>query len=275
MIEIDKNKKFWVKHYSLGSGKRLAGMTTGWRSWPYTLLEYTPDGSWKVEVEGEKPFLTKPGEVYLILSNRKHRLSVAPRIKSMTSFFVFFNIFTLAGENILLNAHACPKLPSSISDSCRSIFQEAVLSKNLPEESKIIQNQACAFLFFSKIQSVCKYKVFPRKLNEKISFVLDFIENNLHTEFTQSELAKIGCFSKSRLHAVFKETMGVSPRKYILQRRIDQAKELLLNSDNSISEIAYKCGFKSPLYFSRLFKQYVGTPPKSYKNNTYYSDVIK
>ena len=62
----------------------------------------------------------------------------------------------------------------------------------------------------------------------------------------------------------------MSPLTYLMEKRIDCAKQLLLRRNNndsnySIKEIAEMCGFSDPLYFSRYFKKITGVPPKEYK----------
>lgn len=64
---------------------------------------------------------------------------------------------------------------------------------------------------------------------------------------------------------MFKDEFGTSPNDFILQERINKAKELLA-SQNSIKETAYQTGFSDTNYFTRVFKQLVGVTPKSYQN---------
>lgn len=64
---------------------------------------------------------------------------------------------------------------------------------------------------------------------------------------------------------VKKET-GVSPQEYIQAKVIELAKEKVLDTRKSISEIAYEIGFKHPSHFTRLFKQHVGRAPAEYRS---------
>jgi AraC-like DNA-binding protein len=71
--------------------------------------------------------------------------------------------------------------------------------------------------------------------------------------------------SKSNFFKMFKDELGTSPNEFILQERINRAKELLA-SQNSIKETAYQTGFSDANYFTRVFKQLVGVTPKSYQD---------
>lgn len=72
--------------------------------------------------------------------------------------------------------------------------------------------------------------------------------------------------SASRLRTIFKNQMGVSPKKYQLNRRIERAKDLLAKSEMSVTAIAESCGFATLYAFSRQFSRHVGTSPLKYRS---------
>lgn len=63
----------------------------------------------------------------------------------------------------------------------------------------------------------------------------------------------------------FKERMKMSPNQYLIQLKINKAKELLRTTYLSVNEVAYLVGFSSPFYFSRLFKQKTSLSPQQYR----------
>lgn len=71
--------------------------------------------------------------------------------------------------------------------------------------------------------------------------------------------------SRVTLHRCFKKCCGVSPGAYLLNYRIEQAKELLLRGA-SVKSTALSCGFSDPLYFSKAFKTATDKSPKEYRN---------
>lgn len=109
------------------------------------------------------------------------------------------------------------------------------------------------------------------KNKSRIGFVVDYIKRNLHQKLSIDSIAKLAYVSKSNFFKMFKDELGTSPNDFILQERINRAKELLA-SQNSIKETAYQTGFSDTNYFTRVFKQLVGVTPKSYQNRAVYSE---
>ncbi|MFZ1705407.1 MAG: response regulator [Saprospiraceae bacterium] len=86
-----------------------------------------------------------------------------------------------------------------------------------------------------------------------------YIENNMANEkFGVSELAQHLNMSRSQLHRKLSSLMGSTPNELIRNMRLEKAKLLLKQNMASISEIAYSCGFNSPAYFAKCYKDYFG-----------------
>ena len=66
---------------------------------------------------------------------------------------------------------------------------------------------------------------------------------------------------------LFKSQTGVSPIKYLITRRMEEAQHLLRETDLPIRAIAEKVGYDDPAYFSQIFKRTVGSSPLSYRNS--------
>ncbi|NIF04457.1 AraC family transcriptional regulator [Chryseobacterium sp. Tr-659] len=101
----------------------------------------------------------------------------------------------------------------------------------------------------------------------RMGFVVDYIKRNLHQKLSIDSIAKLAYVSKSNFFRMFKDELGTSPNDFILQERINRAKELLAGQI-SIKETAFQTGFSDTNYFTRVFKQLVGVTPKSYQNRT-------
>ncbi|MNR41474.1 Transcriptional activator NphR [compost metagenome] len=62
-----------------------------------------------------------------------------------------------------------------------------------------------------------------------------------------------------------KEVTGYTINSYVMQKRMEEAKKMLLTKDDSISSISEKLGFNTTVHFSRTFKQYAGASPQMYR----------
>ncbi len=98
---------------------------------------------------------------------------------------------------------------------------------------------------------------------------LNYIEENFRKDFSVAVLAEITGISQQYLCRIFKQTMNIRPNEYITCRRLQEAKQLLAETDISVHEICFRTGFTDSGYFSTVFKKYEGVSPLEYrrKNN--------
>lgn len=95
--------------------------------------------------------------------------------------------------------------------------------------------------------------------------ILDYIDAHLHQEIKLADLASLLRMSQFHFSHQFKQATGISPHQYLLQQRIERAKQLLKQSNHSIADIALTCGFNSHSHLSKQFRQLTGTTPKAYR----------
>ena len=97
--------------------------------------------------------------------------------------------------------------------------------------------------------------------------VMQFVEENIgNSEANVGDMASAAATSRSGLQRKLKQVMGITPQDLLREARIKRACQLLCESDKTIAEIAYSCGFTDPKYFSRSFKQSTGQSPTEFKN---------
>lgn len=94
---------------------------------------------------------------------------------------------------------------------------------------------------------------------------LRFIDDNLGGDLDLESISQHLAMSPFYFHKVFTAEMGITPNKHITRLRLEKAKRLLTNSDQSVSEIAMQCGFKSASYFGYVFRKSTGTPPSVFR----------
>jgi AraC family transcriptional regulator len=95
--------------------------------------------------------------------------------------------------------------------------------------------------------------------------VIDYIDANLTHELGLIELAGIAGLSPHHFGEAFKTSMGIPPHRYIIERRVKLAAELLQDSRSSIADIALAAGFSSQSHLTVMFRQIMGTTPARFR----------
>lgn len=95
----------------------------------------------------------------------------------------------------------------------------------------------------------------------------ELVEQNIeNAEFNIEDMGKEVGMSSVQLYRKVKALTGLAPKEYLRLTRLKLADHLLATTKLNINEIAYKCGFSSPNYFSKCYKDYFGRTPKSNRN---------
>lgn len=98
--------------------------------------------------------------------------------------------------------------------------------------------------------------------NKKLALVLDLIESDLSQDLSLKVLANAAGLSEYHFLRMFKHSTGLTPHQYVINQRIERAKELLQKSDMSITEISYLLGFSTPAHFTHHFRRKTGFTPR-------------
>ncbi|MBQ8301723.1 MAG: helix-turn-helix transcriptional regulator [Clostridia bacterium] len=99
-----------------------------------------------------------------------------------------------------------------------------------------------------------------------VNKITQYISENYHEPLTLELIADKFRLNPNYLSTLFKSCMGFGLKKYITIIRIERAREMLLNSDLSVSQIAFKCGFNDSNYFSQVFRSTVNDTPLHFRN---------
>lgn len=101
----------------------------------------------------------------------------------------------------------------------------------------------------------------------RLKRVLEYVEANLGREIHLNELAETAGLSAFHFAKLFKQSTGASPHQYILQQRLDRAKELLRNPAISLSGISLEAGFADQSHFTNVFRRFVGVTPSRFRSS--------
>ncbi len=120
-------------------------------------------------------------------------------------------------------------------------------------------------------ESNIQKKMLKKELSARnnIAKVIDYIHHNDYKEIKNDELLKLANLSPYYFVRLFKKETGATPHQYLVNRRIEKAKQLLKLSSHSITEICFLCGFSNHSHFAKVFKRKTGTSPLKFRQQSH------
>ena len=146
----------------------------------------------------------------------------------------------------------------------RKLFNEMLDCWNKKEVS--YKNECSAL--FSKILSEMYKDNQPAYKNKKIGESIIYMEKNcLRNDFSLAVAAAKSFMSEPYFRRLFKKEFSMSPKQYVIERRMEYAKALIIAGYFSIQEISKLCGYNDQKHFSAEFKKITGVSPSKYGYN--------
>jgi len=139
---------------------------------------------------------------------------------------------------------------------------------SVDEMEVFTHSSECAKRWVKKMVGVVFEMIFQKKGSQSIvKKIKEYIDCNLDKDITRESLAKSVFLNPDYLSRIFKKEIGESIGNYIISKRMETAKEYLEKTNEPVNAVAVKVGYDNFSYFSKVFKNYVGTTPKEYKAN--------
>ncbi|MFT8350191.1 AraC family transcriptional regulator [Clostridium saccharoperbutylacetonicum] len=183
---------------------------------------------------------------------------------------VIFNdsIWNIKNESEILPLHPVQEL----KDYCHigEIFKKLVSNwyEKLPNYEFVTKNLLEQLIF--EVSESIKEQRHNYLTDLKIEKVIKYMNQNVNKKITVAELSQLVRLSLTYLSEAFKDATGYSIIKFFNKMKIDKAKELIIEGDKKIKEVAGLLGFSDEFYFSRMFKNIEGiSPSEFYSRNVY------
>jgi AraC family transcriptional regulator len=102
----------------------------------------------------------------------------------------------------------------------------------------------------------------------RLRLVIRYIDDHLQEDISLMDLAKVVNLTPDHFGSAFKASIGKTPHRYHIERRIHRAKELLLDATLTIAEVAHEIGFSSQSHFTASFHQITGMAPSEFRRKS-------
>jgi AraC-like DNA-binding protein len=110
---------------------------------------------------------------------------------------------------------------------------------------------------------------------ERLNRARRFIDSCYDLPLNLDEISSQACFSRYHFLRLFRQAFNKTPHQYLVERRIEKAKELLTTNDLRVTDVCFEVGFQSLGSFSSLFHKSVGHPPITYREKSRETQAAK
>jgi iron complex transport system substrate-binding protein len=221
----------------------------------------TTQGEGKASLSGTSYLARSP---HVLHGGSGVELSFAAFSDTFSCYLILYDVVAASaeGQNSLHTPYAfTPHASLILQEMCQSM--ERLWRQAAPLERLQAQSLFLPFVHeaLRQAQTAAAEKGKPDMVSESVRY----LNEHYKMPITAEDLASRQNCSASYLSRLFKNQLGISPIDYLIHVRIFKAKQLLLDSEARIQEIASGVGYGDVYYFSRLFKKHTGLSPLQYR----------
>ena len=213
----------------------------------------------------------RPGMLHKLYAQEGERIIFQFNTNILNALDDFDDFFPPSLPAILITPEENPEIHEECVKLMKIIMDEYLSNAPLKDASVygsllqllvlINRNSANSNVVFSDVKQSKQ-----KEYRDKFVNVTDYIKQHCNEEISLEDIAEMSGFSKYHFSRLFKEYTGTSYYKYLNQKRIEFAEQLLLDPEINITEAAVRSGFNSISAFIRMFKQIKGCTPTEFRN---------
>ena len=208
-----------------------------------------------------KIYKLKRNDVFLIKPNQKAKYTVDTEGACNYAYFSFSGVLvqTLLQDLVFSNS----PVYSLKDDTVFSIIEEILTNIDKCKSARIFSLEYLFKLFSEFVSDTGHIEYVDNGILSKVE---EYIKNHYTESIKVGDIADIYNINRNYLFRIFKKKHGVSIKSYIMLLKVEEAKQLLLNTDMSFSQISEHLGFLNYSTFLRLFKSQTGKTPGEYRD---------
>jgi AraC-like DNA-binding protein len=254
-IEFERN---WpLKVVVVGDDEWVAGCSRFRKRSRIFSLELVMEGSLDFVQSGRRHSI-RAGEMLVIQPGQDCEMSAAERVRKKIMILGGYLVpsFVSAGGWEGVDA-----IRLSRPDLVAGYFDRVYEASAKQPQGYMKYCSAQAYELLLELSSEIGARHIPADLNR----ILCFMEENMAQELKIALLCQKFGLSSTSLHRLFKRHLGCAPIDYLIRKRVESAKELLLGSSAPIKELAAQLGYANQFFFSTEFKKRVGCSPREFR----------
>lgn len=246
-------------------------------------LVYLSKGTLQCAV-GNRRFPLRKGEALFINTGIPHAFFEESGIPYEESDIVFHprliygDVGSIFYEKYILPLMRCPSMAGFAfrkdldwqREAALSIKEAVTVCRTKPELYEFTVREALTNVFTLLLRhnsgELQQTEARSSFLMERVKRMLDHFHSHYQESISMEQLAKQANICKRECQRDFKKVLGLTPTQYFEQYRLAMSLRLLTESSCSIIEIADQCGFQSPSYFTKLFREKYGVTPTAFRS---------
>lgn len=228
------------------------------------VFEYVLKGKGTVVIKDPDAadFIASEGDIYILHRNSSH-FYFADNNEPWTK--VWFNIYGPLIDN-LMKVYNLGDIHHVQNLDLRDLFFEMLTTAKSPIYStEQIFNKSAVIFHKIVIRIYSELHRSESRYSPEASILRNYLDKQVEKDINILELGHLIFRSPSQTIRIFRKAFGVTPYNYLLTKKIEAAKILLINTNMSVKSIAYKLNFADEHYFSNYFKSKVGIPPSTFR----------
>lgn len=224
-------------------------------------------GAEHFEVRNSKKIL-QPGTISIIEPFIAHSNKPAePSARHLRSLYLNHDFLSTIEEYVRGYNLGKTELGTTVIDT-ENVYKAALhLHDSLLNSQQLINMQEKTLYLFEQFTSFPIRQMFEKEnargMPGKMKAMIEFMRNNLDSDINLADLAAMADCTVFHVIRLFKKRLGMSPHAYLVQLRLEKAKQLL-DANNSIADTAFLSGFSDQSHLTRNFKKRYGIPPGKY-----------
>lgn len=236
---------------------------------PFTYFYYIAEGFGKLSIESEI-IEVNAGDLIIINSNIGHTLYLDKSISNIKLLGFGIESVSVAG---LLEDEVKSINYFHIENRDKSLKFEEYFEDIYTEYkgndifAKSLANAIASTLVINLLR---KYRTsitvkHDKKVNRQIDYIKSYIDSNYNEDIKLEDLSSMAYMNKFHLISEFKQSYRITPIEYLILKRVEVAKNLLISTNHTMEEISAIVGFNSQSYFNQVFKKKVGQTPSQFR----------